>query len=72
MPTFEVSSTHFFRETGQKVEVGETVELTDDQAGACNVTHPGLLKPVRQTAQASPKTIRVAKKPALRKSRARR
>ena len=59
MAQYTVSETYFFRETGNKVEAGGTVELTEEQAEAHNASHPGLLKPVRQTTQAHPTAVRV-------------
>lgn len=58
MPTYEVSSTHYFRENGLKIEAGDTVELTEEQAEANNATHPGLLKLARQTTQKHVDTVR--------------
>jgi hypothetical protein len=61
MPKYEVSSTYYFRENGQKVEAGGTIELTEEQAAERNAAHPGLLKPVRQTTQAHPTVVRDTK-----------
>lgn len=54
MPRYELSQTYYFRENGQKLEPGDTVELTEEQAAEHNHNNPGLLKPVRQTTQATP------------------
>ncbi len=83
MPQYEVSSTHYFRETGQKIEAGDIVELTVEQADERNREHPGLLKPVRQTTQRRVTAVRVQpevepttksrkSKPTSRKRKARR
>lgn len=73
---YVLSQTHYFRETGAKVEAGDTVELTKEQADAANAAHPGLLRLARLNTQAHPKVIRKATKPArhprARRSRARR
>lgn len=59
MAQYEVSQTYFFRETGEKVEAGSTVELPEDVADSLNGAHPGLLKPTRRTTVGSPqKTVR--------------
>ena len=58
MAQYTVSETYFFRETGNKVEAGGTVELTEEQAEAHNASHPGLLKTVRRTTQAHPTAVR--------------
>jgi len=54
MKTYEVTQTHFFRENGQKVEAGQTTELSEETYKEYLVKHPGLLKPVRETTQGSP------------------
>lgn len=66
MPTYDVSETHFFRQTGRKVEAGGTVELSEAEAAACNDAHPGLLKPSRLDTQARPAAVRRGRKPRAR------
>lgn len=58
MPTYIVSSTHFFRENGERVEAGDTIELTEKQAEEHNAAHPGLLKEARKTTVAKPTAVR--------------
>lgn len=53
MPQYELSKTYYFRENGQKLEPGDTVELTEEQAALHNHNNPGLLKAVRLTTQAT-------------------
>ncbi len=57
MPKYKVSSTHFFRETGERIEAGDTVELTEEQAEERNKAHPGLLALERRTTQGSTKKV---------------
>ncbi len=66
MPRYELSQTYYFRENGQKLEPGDTVELTEEQADEHNQNNPGLLKLVRQTTQGAPTVVRTEKKRTIR------
>ena len=68
MPKFELSQTYYFRENGQKLEPGDTVELTEEQAAEHNHNNPGLLKPARLTTQAKVPAVRGPEKKVSRRS----
>ena len=59
--TFTVSQQFYFREIRRSIPAGATVDLTESIAKQYMDTHPGLLKPVRQTAQGAPQAVRAAK-----------
>lgn len=57
MPKYEVGKLWFFPRIGDKPPVGSVIELSEDEAEEYMHNEPGLLKPVRQTAQAHPSVI---------------
>lgn len=56
---YEVSQRHYFRENGQTLLPGQTIELTEEQAAEHNRSEPGLLKPARVTTQGHPESVRI-------------
>ena len=56
---YEVSQRHYFRENGQTLLPGQSIELTEEQAAEHNRNEPGLLKPARVTTQGHPEVVRI-------------
>ena len=63
MPLYQVSETHYFRENGRRLDPGQTIELTEEQAAERNREHPGLLRPVPLNTQGRPKMVRTEDAP---------
>lgn len=55
---YSVSQQFYFRELRRGVPAGATVYLDDEVAAKYAVSQPGLLKPMRQTTQASIGAVR--------------
>lgn len=61
---YSVSQRHYFREISRIIPAGGTVYLPDDVAEKYLSSWPGLLAPMRQTTQGSPKkTVRAPEPP---------
>ncbi len=73
MPQYEVGKLWWFPELGEKPPVGSVVELEEAAAERYLHNEPGLLAPVRLTAQAHPQAVRdpSPKTPRGRRPRAR-
>jgi hypothetical protein len=63
---YSVSQRHYFREISRIVPAGGSVYLPDDVAEKYLSSWPGLLAPMRQTTQGSPKkSVRASEPPAV-------
>lgn len=71
MPQYEVGKRWYFDSLSRYVQPGEVIELPEAEAESHMHNEPGLLKPARQTAQATPEVARSAK-PKSTKHRAKR
>lgn len=58
MHDYITSETYYFKETGQKVQAGQTVTLSRGAAERYMQSHPGLLRPAMVTTQREIKVIR--------------